>query len=138
MCIRDRSWLEPACRRAFIKLAVFSKRRKKSTSARPTKNTQRVTKQLCRCDVACALLFLSVLSISSMHSASGLLSWTMELLAFASRQFAPKTMDLSVRFSHSQFVPRLACEGARSALYYTWYIFCGRPLYSIMWTIPIT
>ena len=28
----------------------------------------------------------------------------MELLAFASRQFAPKTMDLSVRFIRSYFV----------------------------------
>ena len=39
-----------------------------------------------------------------MHAASGLLSWTMEILAFASRQFEPKTMDLSVRFIHSHFV----------------------------------
>ena len=44
------------------------------------------------------LVFLSVLSISYMHAASGLFSWSMELLAFASRQFAPKIVDLSVRF----------------------------------------
>ena len=30
-------WLEPACRRAFVQLAVFSKRTKKSKYARPTK-----------------------------------------------------------------------------------------------------
>ena len=36
-----------------------------------------------------------------MHAASGLLSWSMELLAFASRQFVPKKVDLScVRFIH--------------------------------------
>ena len=33
-------------------------------------------------------------------AASGEYSWSMELLAFATRQFAPKTMDLSVRFTH--------------------------------------
>ena len=32
-----------------------------------------------------------------MHAASGLFSWSMEILAFASRQFAPKIVDLSVR-----------------------------------------
>ena len=31
------SWLEAACRRAFIQLVVFSKRTKKSKSARPTR-----------------------------------------------------------------------------------------------------
>ena len=50
------------------------------------------------------LLYLSVLSISSMHSASWLFSWTRELLAFASHQFAPKTMALSVRLIYSHFV----------------------------------
>ena len=39
-----------------------------------------------------------------MHAASGLFSRTMELLAFASRQFAPETMDFSVRFTHAHFV----------------------------------
>ena len=36
--------------------------------------------------------------ISYMHAASGLFSWSMELLEYASRQFALKFMDLSVRF----------------------------------------
>ena len=77
--------------------------RKKSKSARPTKKHNHLfTKQLSWCDVPGVCL--SVLSISSMHRASGLFSWTMELLTFASRQFAPKTMDLSVRFIYSQFV----------------------------------
>ena len=43
-------------------------------------------------------------SISSIRAASGLFLGTMELLASASRWFAPKTVDLSVRFSHSHFV----------------------------------
>ena len=34
----------------------------------------------------------------------GVISWSMELLAFSSRQFAPKIADLSVRFIHSHFV----------------------------------
>ena len=60
---------------------------------------------LCWGDGACTLLyFLPVLSISSMLEASGLFSWTIALLAFASRQFAPKSMDLSARFIHSHFV----------------------------------
>ena len=33
-----------------------------------------------------------------MNAASGLFPWSKELLAFVSRQFAPKIMDLSVRF----------------------------------------
>ena len=33
-----------------------------------------------------------------MHAAPGLLPWSMELLAFTSRQFAPETVDLSVLF----------------------------------------
>ena len=40
----------------------------------------------------------SFLCISYMHAASGLSSRSMELLAFASRQFASKIVDLSVRF----------------------------------------
>ena len=45
-----------------------------------------------------SVLFLCISLISYMHAASGLFSWSMELLAFASRQFAPKMVDLSVRF----------------------------------------
>ena len=39
-----------------------------------------------------------------MRAAFRLFSWTMELLAFASRQFARQTMDFAVRFIHSHFV----------------------------------
>ena len=57
------------------------------------------------------LLFLSVLSISSMHAAPGLLSWSMELLlAFASRQFSPKIVDMCVRFIRVWLI--LPCEPA--------------------------
>ena len=45
------------------------------------------------CYVACTLHSL-VLSISSIHSASGLFLRTIGLLAVVRRQFAPKTMDL--------------------------------------------
>ena len=83
-------WLEPACRGAFTQLAVFSKR-KKSKSARPTKIYNHCNHSqsslLAGVMFACKLLFLSVLSIPSMHAASGLFSWTIELLAFASRRF---------------------------------------------------
>ena len=123
-------WLEPVCRRAFLQLTEFSKRRKKSKSARPTRKcgVQSFTKQLSWCDIACTLPFLSVFYTSSMHAAFGLFSSTMELLAFASRQFAPKTMDLSVRFIHSHSVQfflvsersrRRKSPAERSALYYT-------------------
>ena len=46
------SLLEPACRRVFIHLAVFSKRTEKFGP----KNLQPFTKQLSWCDVACTLL----------------------------------------------------------------------------------
>ena len=36
----------------------------------------------------CTPLFLSVFSLPSMHATPGLFSWTMELMAFASRQLA--------------------------------------------------
>ena len=81
---------------------------------------------------ACTLLFLSVLSISSMHAASGLFLWTTELLAFACQQFAPKIMDLSVRFIHSHFVQFFLVSGRsgrrkppaeRSALYRLTFVF---------------
>ena len=69
-----RSWLAPACRRANVQLAVLSKRTKKSKSARPADG-----------GVMREGFFLSVLSIWSIHAASGLFGGTMELLAFASR-----------------------------------------------------
>ena len=52
------------------------------------------------------LLFFSpsFLRISYVHAASRLFPWSMELLEFASRQFAPKSVDFSVRFSRSHFV----------------------------------
>ena len=53
-------------------------------------------KQLSWCDFACILLFLSVLSISSMHAASGLFrgpwsSWHWQVASL--HQFALKTME---------------------------------------------
>ena len=81
-----------------MQLSVLSKRTKKSKSAPPTitlNNSRSSTAGVLREGFACTLLFLPVLSISSMHAASGLFSWTLELLAFANRQFEPKTMDLS-------------------------------------------
>ena len=76
----DSGWREPACRRAFIQLAVFSNRTKKSKSARPTK-VYTLTKQLNSADAMReALAFVSNLnkiqrcSLSSlrtyMHAAS--------------------------------------------------------------------
>ena len=48
--------------------------------------------------------FLSVLCMYQyMHAASGLFSWSMELLAFASRQLAPEIGDNSVRFIYILF-----------------------------------
>ena len=40
-----------------------------------------------------------------MRAASELVSFSMEPVAFASRRFAPKIVDLSVRLIHSRFVP---------------------------------
>ena len=91
------SWLEQACRQAFIcTLRCVLK----------TKEEMEIFPAYSWCDVACTLLFFSAVSISSMHAASGLFSWTMELLAFESRMLAPKTtMSISVRFlSHSHLV----------------------------------
>ena len=48
-----------------------------------------------------------ILCISYIYAASGLLSWSMELLAFASRQFAPKIVNLSVRFIRNVFYSSL-------------------------------
>lgn len=89
--------------------AAVSKRTMKSKSARQTNHTtthKAAYEYIWCCDVACALLFfLSILSYSSIHPASESFTGTMELLAFAIRQFAPKTMDLSVCFTRSLFVP---------------------------------
>ena len=46
-----------------------------------------------------------------MHGASDSISWTTELLALAGRQFAPKTMNLSVGFIHSLFVQLFSVSG---------------------------
>ena len=60
-----------------------------------------------------------------MHAASGLFSWSMELLAFASRLFAPKMLEHLLMLLHLSFRSILPCERAyraeppdtRSALY---------------------
>ena len=61
-----RSWLAPAYRRAYTQLAVFSKRTKKSKSARPAKIL------LVRCAKGLPVHYSCVLSISSIPVASGL------------------------------------------------------------------
>ena len=98
------SWLEPASSSIIIDTArcVFKTNEVEIFPAYKIYNHSQDKQLLSWCDVASILLLLSVLSISSMHAASGLFLWTMELLAFASRQFAPKTMD--VRFIHSYLV----------------------------------
>ena len=101
--------------RARISLSIYGSLcspdgTKKSISARPKKNTS-THKQLVR--VKHSTLFpISIryecsralsrrpLSRTCMSAASGLFSWSMELLAFASRQFAPKIMYFSGRFIH--------------------------------------
>ena len=58
-----------------------------------------------------------IIRISSMHAASGLFSWT-EWRSWhlqASPQFAPKAVDLSVRFIHEHFV-QFSLESERSGL----------------------
>ena len=88
------SWLEPARRRAFIQLVVLSERTNEIEICPAYKNFQPFTKISFRtwCDVVCILLFILVLSISSMHAASALFSSTMSLLAPASRQVALRTI----------------------------------------------
>ena len=61
-----RSWLAPACRRAYIPLAVFSKRTKKSKSARPTKNTAGGV--LCDARRVCLYTALSVRPLYFVHT----------------------------------------------------------------------
>ena len=98
------SWREQVSRRAFIQLAVLSKRTKKSKSARSTKNIYNHS----RSSLAGVMregkcLYFPCHSISYMHAASGMFSWTMELLAFVSRQFAPKIAGLPVRPTRISF-----------------------------------
>ena len=42
------------------------------------------------------MLSVRPISMYFVHAASGWLTWSMELLAFASRQFAPKIVNLPV------------------------------------------
>ena len=87
------SWLEPACRRGIYlcsSLRCQNERRNRNLPGLQKYTTfHKSSLADVMLHVTCTLLFLSVLSISSMHAASGLFSWTMELLAFASRHFAP-------------------------------------------------
>ena len=52
------------------------------------------------------------------YAASGLLSSSMELLAFASCQIAPKIMDLSVRFIRIYSILVSEQSGAKRIVYY--------------------
>ena len=110
------------CRRALVQYAESSKRTKKSKYARPTiicnySHSAGVMregfassfdlKNIQHCSFS--VLFQC---ISSMHAASGFLSWSMELLAFANRHFAPTIVDLSVRFIRIFFWPSLRARAA--------------------------
>ena len=77
---------------------------KKSKSAPPTKNTQPFTKQLIAgvmLPVHCSSLRLFYFVHACGVRVVFVRQW--KLLAFASRQFAPKTMDLSAPFIQSRF-----------------------------------
>ena len=96
------------CRRAFTQHAFSNRRGNRICPA--YKNLQVLAQRWCfarriylslvAISTRYKVLFLSVffLCISYMHATSGLLSWIMELLAFASREFAPKMVDHSVCF----------------------------------------
>ena len=103
----------------------FQKRTKKSNCARPAKvynhcnHAQSSLAGVMHEGFACTPLFLSVLSISSMHAASGLFSWTMELLAFASNyvlQLSPWTSLVRLVYSQSvqSFLVKAGVAGAGS------------------------
>ena len=105
------SWLEPACRRAFIQLPAFSKRTKKSKSARPTKykHMQTFTSSflswcvmlpLVNCSFSPSFLFRPCMLRRAQGCFRG--PWSSWHLQGASSVFAPKTMD--TRFIHSHFV----------------------------------
>ena len=98
--------------------SLWSQNERKSKSARPTKTflvytsrstiqpfTKQVLKGYWMLHEHCSF---SPSFISSMHAASGLFSWTMELLEFASvASLQLKRWTLSVRFIDSHFVPFL-------------------------------
>ena len=80
------------------------------------------------------LLFLSVLSLSYICTcaASGLFSWSMELLAFASRQFAPNYEPLSASFNCfvlSFFVSEAPCNYYKSQIHIWYKAFLRRSPY---------
>ena len=94
-------WRTLSCRRAFIQLAAFSKRTKKSKSDLPTKiynHAHRATSAGVMREGFPFISNLHKIERAEMHAASGSVSWSTELLAFARRHFAPKFVDLSVRF----------------------------------------
>ena len=105
------SWRELVRRRAYTQLAAFSKRRKKSKSARQKYATTHKSAEAGVMREGPTFIsnlnetqhgsfspsFLCI-SYEYMHAASGLFSWSMELLNFASRHFVSKIVDLSVQF----------------------------------------
>ena len=101
-----------------LQLAVFSKPTKKSNSARPkkkTKHKQLVTdaRRICPPLVPTSISSCSLSHIFEwcMHAASGMFSWSMELLAFATSQFAPNYGPLSASFTMF-FVLLFPCQRA--------------------------
>ena len=105
---------QPACRRAFIQLAVRSKRRRNPHLPGIQKHATAHKEALAgvmregftfisNLSKIRTLLFRSVLSMYSCeYPASGLFSWSMELVA-SSRQFAPKIVNISVRYIRISF-----------------------------------
>ena len=111
------------CRRALMQYAESSKRTKKSKYARPTiicnyshsagVMREGFTYSFDLNKIRHVSFFLCVLSMCCVHSCGVrlvMLSWSMELLTFASRQFVPEIVELSVRFIRICSV--LPCERA--------------------------
>ena len=90
----------------YLQFAAFSKQKKKSKSAPPKNNTTTsrgwYEKDLPIFPISTrynTLLSLSYIFLWCKRASSGLLFWSMQLLAFASRQFAPN-LDLCPLHSH--------------------------------------
>ena len=107
--VSRQSWREPTCRWAFVQLATFSKRTKKSNSAREVYvTTQKAAVKLVWCAKDLPLLpvpirYNTALSLRPFYEfrtcmrRPGCFCGAWSSWIFATRQFAPKIVDLSVR-----------------------------------------
>lgn len=96
------NWREPASRRAFTARRILQTNEEIKIICPVVKTIQPLTCSLLVADAMCIGFFhLNPTSTrpNTTLAASELFSWRMELLTFASRQFTPKSMDLSVHFS---------------------------------------